>query len=91
MKSDENLAHVRTREKSKGDDLSCKWLRGRGFLHVSKDPVSEYFLHVNHGKDKKIRSNASLKNRFKRFFTSISAITVLKPLAENGRVRDLIL
>lgn len=49
---------------------------GHEFLHLSEDPVSEYFLLVNHGEDQEIRSNASeivvtdyLTIHFKRFFS----------------------
>lgn len=102
VKSDENLVHVRTRGESKAEDLSCRWLRGREFLHWSEDPVNEYFLLVNHSEDKEIRVNAckivltaDLTNRFERFFFTrnslIFAITVLKQLVENGSVRHLIL
>lgn len=52
MKFDENLVYVWMWEKSKGDDLSCKWLwGGYEFLYLSKDFVSEYFLFVNYGED----------------------------------------
>ncbi|XP_065925824.1 uncharacterized protein [Magallana gigas] len=96
VKSEENPADVGTRGLSTAEDLSCKWLKGPEFLHISKDLVKEYFPLVNPHDDKEIRINANklmlktadLTNRFEKFSTwnsLISAVTVLKTAARKWK------
>lgn len=64
------------KKKEKAMTWAVSGYGGHEFLHVSENPVSEYFLLVNHGEDQEIRSNASeivvtdyLTIHFKRFFS----------------------